>query len=89
MARTDRDAEVSGRRERARSAAAALPRAWVIQVAAGVAVVMLGLAAVGSAGWAVDAARQTMQGRMAVYARYTRRVSMVHVGLIEIAENTP
>lgn len=51
--------------------------------------VTVGLAAAGGTGWAVAAARQTMLGRMALYAQYTPRVSMVHVGRIEIAENTP
>ncbi len=89
MADTGHDQKILSWSERARLAAASLSRAQVLQAVAGIAVVTVGLAAAGGAGWAVAAARQTMQGRMAIYAQYTPRASMVHVGFIEIAENTP
>ena len=89
MADTDHDGKISSWSERARSAAASLTRAQVLQAFAGIAVVTAGLAAAGGADWAVVAARQSMQGRMASYARYTPRASMVHVGFIQIAANTP
>ena len=89
MAETDRNENVASRSERARPAIARLSRAQVLRGVAGIAMVVLGLAAASGAGWAVATARETMLGRMALYAQYTPRSSMVHVGRIEIAENTP
>lgn len=89
MADADHDQKRLGWSERARSAVTSLTRAQILQAAAGIAVVTFGLAAAGGADWAVVAARQSMHGRMALYARYTPRASMVHVGFIQIAENTP
>ena len=89
MTDTGRDTNALTWSSRARSAVTGLPRTKILQVAAGIAVVTLGLAAAGGANWAVAAARQSMQGRMALYARYTPHASMVHVGFIEIADNTP
>ena len=89
MADTDRYRNALIWSSRARSAVTGLPRTKILQATAGVAVVMLGLAATGGANWAVAAARESMQGRMALYARYTPHASMVHVGFIEIADNTP
>ena len=89
MANADRYRNILIRSSRARSAMAGVSRTRVLQAVAGVAVVTVGLAAAGGAGWAVAATRQSMQGRMALYAQYAPRASMVHVGFIQIAENTP
>ncbi len=89
MAYTDRDRELPAWSQRVRAVMAGLFRPGTLRAAAGVAVVAAGLAAAGGANWAVVATRQSMHGRMALYARYTPRASMVHVGFIEIAENTP
>lgn len=89
MADTDHNQRAPGWSARVRSAVASLSREQVFRAAAEIAVVTVGLTAAGGAGWAVVAARQTMHGRMATYAQYTPRASMVHVGFIEIAENTP
>ncbi len=89
MAGTDRNGSASPWGEGLRAAAAKLSWVRVLRASAGVAMLAAGLATAGGAAWAVVAARQTMHGRMATYARYTPRPSMVHVGTIEIAENTP
>lgn len=89
MAKTDRYENALIRSSRSRLVPAGLSWGKVLRAVAGIAVVTAGLAAAGAADWAVVAARQAMQGRMAVYGQYTPRASMVRVGWIEIAENAP
>lgn len=89
MAKSDRYENALLRSSRSRLVPTRLSWVKVLRVAAGIAVVTAGLAAAGAADWAVATARQTMQGRMAIYGQYTPRTSMVHVGRIEIAENAP
>lgn len=89
MAKTDRNGSASPWSGGLRTAAARLSWVRVLRASAGVAMLAAGLGTAGGAAWAVVAARQTMHGRMATYARYTPRASMVHVGTIEIAENAP
>ena len=89
MAETDRSGTASPWNEGLRAAMDSLSWMKVLQVSAGVAVLAIGLGMAGAATWAVMATQQTMHGRMATYIRAGHRAPVVHVGPIEVAENTP
>ena len=89
MANTGRRNIASPWVERSRAATARLSWAGLLQVSAGAAVLMVGLAMAGGGAWAIMSARQAMHGHMATFVGLTFRTPVVHVGLIEVAENTP
>ena len=89
MVKTDRTGTASPRNEGLRAAMGSLSWIRVLQASAGVAMLAIGLATAGAAAWAVMATQQTMHGRMATYIRAGHRAPVVHVGPIEVAENTP
>lgn len=89
MPRTGRRDVASPWIERPRAATARLSWTSILQASAGVAVLTVGLATAGGGAWAIMAARQAMHGHMASFVGVTFRTPAVHVGLIEVAENTP
>lgn len=71
-------------------AAMAIPlRPGILRAVAGVAVLTVGLAAAGSAGLAIMAARQAMHGRMAQFVRSAPHTPAVLATPIQVADNTP
>lgn len=75
--------------ERLRAMTARLSWVGILQAAAGVVVLTIGLATAGGGAWAIMAARQAMHGHMVSFVGVTFRTPAVHVGFIEVAENTP